>query len=209
MKQVLTLLMVWLSIIPSVAQDMKTVFVQMPDSILPLLTKVNREDCVDFLANNMKAVVTNRLDRHSEMKVLTDNYFQMQLTDVSVLEMKLLPLNDSVKIICEVKTVSAPVCDSQIRFYDTKWNRLQTSDYFRVPAEDAFYSVSDSLGSVPAEIRKKADMFMVKFALNPDQEIITMEYMTPYYLNEEDREKLSPYLSKDSVVYKWENGSFK
>lgn len=30
------------------AQDMKTLFIAMPDSVAPLLTKVNREDCVDF-----------------------------------------------------------------------------------------------------------------------------------------------------------------
>ena len=29
-------------------------FIAMPDSVAPLLTKVNREDCVDFLASNMK-----------------------------------------------------------------------------------------------------------------------------------------------------------
>jgi hypothetical protein len=33
------------------AQDMKTLFIAMPDSVAPLLTKVNREDCVDFLAS--------------------------------------------------------------------------------------------------------------------------------------------------------------
>lgn len=32
-------------------------FIAMPDSVAPLLTKVNREDCVDFLASNMKAEV--------------------------------------------------------------------------------------------------------------------------------------------------------
>ena len=31
------------------AQEAKTLFVNMPDSLSPLLTKVNREDCIDFL----------------------------------------------------------------------------------------------------------------------------------------------------------------
>ena len=41
------------------AQDMKTLFIAMPDSVAPLLTKVNREDCVDFLASNMVICVVN------------------------------------------------------------------------------------------------------------------------------------------------------
>ena len=39
------------------AQDMKSLFIAMPDSLAPLLTKVNKEDFGDFLASNMKAEV--------------------------------------------------------------------------------------------------------------------------------------------------------
>lgn len=34
---------------PLRAQEAKTLFVNMPDSLLPLLTSVNRADCIDFL----------------------------------------------------------------------------------------------------------------------------------------------------------------
>ena len=91
------------------AQNMKSVFVAMPDSVTPLLTKVNREDCIDFLDSNMKAVVKNRFGNVAEMKVLTDDYVLMQTSEVGTLEMKLLPLADSTKVICMVKTVNVPV----------------------------------------------------------------------------------------------------
>lgn len=90
------------------AQDMKTLFIAMPDSVAPLLTKVNREDCVDFLASNMKAEVKNRFGKVSELKRLTDDYLFLQTTGSSSMEMKLLPLNDSVKVICVVNTVCGP-----------------------------------------------------------------------------------------------------
>lgn len=103
------------------AQDMKTLFIAMPDSVAPLLTKVNREDCVDFLASNMKAEVKNRFGKVSELKRLTDDYLFLQTTGSSSMEMKLLPLNDSVKVICVVNTVCGPACDSEVRFYNTDW----------------------------------------------------------------------------------------
>ena len=78
------------------AQDMKTLFIAMPDSIAPLLTKVNREDCVDFLASNMKAEVKNRFGKVSELKKLTDDYLFLQTTGSSCMELKLLPLYDFV-----------------------------------------------------------------------------------------------------------------
>ena len=70
------------------AQDMRSVFISMPDSVAPLLTKVNREDCVDFLDSNMKAVVRNRFDKESELKTLTKDYLLMQMTASSTMEMK-------------------------------------------------------------------------------------------------------------------------
>ena len=44
------------------AQEMRDIFVEMPDSIIPLLTQSNRADCVDFLDAKMRARVTNKFD---------------------------------------------------------------------------------------------------------------------------------------------------
>ena len=119
-----------------VAQDMKTVFVAMPDSVTPLLTKVNREDCIDFLDSNMKAVVKNRFGNVAEMKVLTDDYVLMQTSEVGTLEMKLLPLADSTKVICMVKTVNVPVADSSVRFYTSDWSQqLDVKEFLQFPSK--------------------------------------------------------------------------
>lgn len=120
------------------AQDMKTLFIAMPDSVAPLLTKVNREDCVDFTASNMKAEVKNRFGKVSELKRLTDDYLFLQTTGSSSMEMKLLPLNDSVKVICVVNTVCGPACDSEVRFYNTDWQQLAKEDFIQLPSVGAF-----------------------------------------------------------------------
>ena len=52
------------------AQEAKTFFKNMPDSLSPLLTAVNRADCIDFLESKMKAEVTNRFGGKSEMTEL-------------------------------------------------------------------------------------------------------------------------------------------
>ena len=62
------------------AQEAKTLFVNMPDSLSPLLTKVNREDCIDFLESKMKAQVENRFGKKSEMTDLSKDYIRMQMS---------------------------------------------------------------------------------------------------------------------------------
>ena len=193
-----------------VAQDMRTVFVAMPDSVTPLLTKVNREDCIDFLDSNMKAVVKNRFGNVAEMKVLTDDYVLMQTSEVGTLEMKLLPLADSTKVICMVKTVNVPVADSSVRFYTSDWSQqLDVKEFLQLPSMDAFFLPNDSLKDEAILTRKKADMHLMKAQLSKEDTSLTFTYTTPDYLNEEDREKLLPHLRKEPIVLRWSEGKFR
>ena len=66
--------------VSSQAQEAKTLFINVPDSLCPLLTKVNREDCIDFLSSKMKAQVENRFGQKSEMTDLSKDYIRMQIS---------------------------------------------------------------------------------------------------------------------------------
>lgn len=209
MKRTLFIIGMLIGVLSLHAQDMKTLFIAMPDSVAPLLTKVNREDCVDFLASNMKAEVKNRFGKISELKKLTDDYLFLQTTGSSSMEMKLLPLNDSVKVICVVNTVCGPACDSEVHFYNTQWQQLAKSDFIQLPSVDAFYLPVDTLTDEGyAVIREKADMELVKATLSEDQPIISFTYTTPDYLAKSEREKLVAYIKKEPIIYEWKEGRY-
>lgn len=189
------------------AQELRSLLVAMPDSVLPLLTKTNRMDCVDFLDSNMKAEVKNRFNNTSELKVLTKDYLELQLTSQSSVEMKLLPMNDSVKVVCMVHTVCGPVCDSEITFYDTQWKQLPSKNFITLPEVDRFYYLNTNEESY-ATVRKAADMYLMKANLSAKASTLTFIYTTPEYLSKEDREKLELYLRKEPIVYQWVEGKF-
>ena len=190
------------------AQDMRALLVAMPDSILLLLTKNNRMDCVDFVDSKMKAEVKNRLGEVSELKVLTKDYLLLQMTSQSTVEMKLLSVNDSAKVVCVVRTVCAPVCDSAVEFYDISWKRLKTADYIACPPVDSFFR-NPAQTDLPYQLlREKADVDLIKASLSVERAVIRFEYTTPDYLSEDDREKIRPYLRKDPLVYSWTDGKF-
>ncbi|MBO4664067.1 MAG: DUF3256 family protein [Bacteroidaceae bacterium] len=133
MKNNILALFVGVLLIPSTssAQDLKTIIRQMPDSILPTLSKNNVLDFVDYKDSNMKAVVTNNLGGKSEMTELTDSYAFIRTSANSDVQIKLLPLADS-QIISLIRSVSCDTIktDSQIEFYTTDWKLLNASDYF-------------------------------------------------------------------------------
>ena len=120
MKKSLFFLIFLLSLQGVSAQRMRDVFASMPDSVLEVMTKNNRLDCIDFIENNMEARVRNRFDGFSELKTLTKDYLNLNLTSSCLVEMKLLPVADSISYICVVKTYSD-------LFVKVRWLYIQTN----------------------------------------------------------------------------------
>lgn len=196
MRKILIIAGILLCCLNMQAQDMKSLFVALPDSLSPLLTEVNRADFGDFLASNMKAQVKNRFGNTSEMLKLTDDYLLLKVSAVSTAEMKLLPLNDSVKVICVVQTYQGPVSDSRVSFYDTSWKSLPAENFLTLPAEDAFYKtpVTETQTDSLKNLRTRADMFLLKAVLSEKDTSLSFIYTTPDYLDEETSKEIKPYL---------------
>ncbi len=192
------------------AQQAKSYFINMPDSMSPLLTSVNRADCIDFLESKMKAEVTNRFGGKSEMTELTPDYIHMQMTPQSTWQMKLLAVNDSTKIICTVSTVGAPACDSDVHFYTTDWKELPTGAYLPIlPVMDDF--IMDAPDTVDLydyqDARRQADMLLMKADLSAKDITLTFTFTTPDYIEKTTAEKLKPFLRRP-VIYVWKEGKF-
>ena len=192
------------------AQDLRTCFEQMPDSLSLLLTKVNREDFGDFLESHMKAEVKNRFGKMSEMQKLTPDYLCLKLSASSQVEMKLLPLNDSVKVICVAHTYLGPVADSKVSFYTTGWEELAADRFLQLPTEGVFYKplASPADEETLRNLRVKADMFLCKAQLAEADATLSLSYTTPEYLDESTVKQLKPYLRSTPIIYRWKDGCF-
>lgn len=192
------------------AQEAKTCFKNMPDSICPLLSAVNRADFIDFLESKMKAEVTNSFGGKSEMTELSPDYIRVQMTPQSTWQMKLLPVNDSTKVICTVSTVCAPACDSHINFYTTDWKELPAASYLpALPAMDDFIiQAPDTVDIYEYQAaRRQADMLLVKTDLSAKDTALTFTFTTPDYMEKEAAEKLKPFIRRP-IAYTWNQGRF-
>lgn len=190
------------------AQEAKTLFINMPDSLSPLLTKVNREDCIDFLGSNMKAQVDNRFGKKSEMTELGKDYIRMQMSPQTTWQMKMLALNDSTNVICTVSTACAPACDSSLSFYTTDWKPLAASEFITLPVMNDFLNTPDSTAIYEFdEARRSADILLMKANFNKENNELTISLTTPEYMSKETAEKLKPFLRRP-IVYHWKEGAF-
>lgn len=140
MKKALFVISFVFSLFTSAQVQMRDVFASMPDSLLSMMTKNNRLDCIDFIENNMEAKVRDRLDQFVELKKLTSDYLLLETSEASCVEMKLVASSDSTATIYMVRTVKGPAADSFVTCFDQDWNALQC-DITR-PSVDAFFAGS-------------------------------------------------------------------
>lgn len=185
----------------SAAQDMRSLFLNAPDEIFPLLTKSNRADCIDYIDAGMEARVTNRMDGTSHLKKLTGDYFYMQASSSSWYEAKLLPLGGDT-LICMIKGVEAEAADSRLQFYDSGWNRLDAEAFFNEPAIADFFLCADSA----ARHAQLCDIYLVKYSFSQDEGLLNAEYTMPAYMNVDDAAVVAPLLRV--LTYRWDGKCF-
>ena len=103
---------------------MRDIFAQLPDSVLPLTTRNNRLDCIDFIENGMVARVKNLFGDQVVLDSLTEDFMVLRTSEASCVEMKLVPGNRDTLIFVN-RTYHGPVEDSEVRVYDRNWQFLR------------------------------------------------------------------------------------
>lgn len=192
------------------AQQVRESFINMPDSLSALLTKVNREDFIDFLDSNMKAEVNNRLGGKTEMTKLTNDFIEVKMSSESTFQMKVLTASDGSQVICTVSTVCGSACDSHLNFYTTDWQPLATKDYLpELPTLDSFLkTLPEDASYALRDAYRQVDMLLMKAALSPDDGSLTFTFTTPDYMAAEAAKMVETYIIPQ-VVMTWQNGKFK
>ena len=184
------------------AQAMRDVFAAMPDSVLGVMTKNNRLDCIDFIENDMEAKVRNRFDGYSVLKELTLDYLDLQLTSCCEVEMKLLPVTDSLNCICLVRTYAGPVQESTVTFYTQQWEKLPAEECLVWPDYADFWLTNDTMDAAEVgRLQKLQDMRFVKASLQPDDMRLTFT-LQPGEVEKEEAGRMQAVLRP--LTYEWD-----
>ena len=190
------------------AQTMRELFSFMPDSLNPMLTRVNREDFGDFLDSGMKAAVRNRFGQFTEMVKLTDDYLLLAESSASTVEMKLLPVNDSVKVICVVHSYTAPVEDSKVDMLSTGWLPLHVTDFLQAPGVDDFLitPADEAEADTVRRVSQALDLPLMKVRLSETESTLSVWLTAHEYLDTAAAEIAGRYVRTEPIVYEWREG---
>lgn len=210
MKRYIYIILLVIIALGATAQDMKTVFINMPDPYIPQLESAWRKDLIDLFVSGKEARLQNTMNGYSRLLNLTNDYLSLEVTERSSVEMKLLPLVNNTHIVCMITTVSAPVADSRVAFYTTEWQPLEATDLFTPVSADWFIKEdADKTLDAYKDVVARLDIDLIRYQLSPDTQTLTATYTTPLYLSSKEREKVLPYLKDSPKVYTWEKFHFK
>ena len=102
------------------AQQMREVWLSMPDSLVGYLNKSKRIEAMDYRDMGLKLDVRNLLNGSTLVDTLTADFISVSLNKSARLQMKLLP-READTLLCVVKTIWGPSADSSIGFYTLQW----------------------------------------------------------------------------------------
>ena len=206
-KRVLTILAVGIMTAGSVgAEDLRTLFVNMPDSILPTLTKSERMDFLDYMDSGMKARVRNKLGGESVMTALSDNSLTVMTSQSGRMEMVLFPRRNGTNLICIIRTVSARYDDSRLAFYDTDWTPVDANSLIELPQFDD-YLTKAALKNDSLDVLRKMSLLRLQSA-KAIGNTLEFRYTSLDYIGE-DADRYKSWFKADPIIYIWNGKRFK
>ncbi len=181
------------------AQTMSSLFISMPQHLTVYLDGGIKHDLVALWNDNRKATITNLMNGHSTLKVLSKDHFFLQSTESSSLEGKLLTVNDTTQVICLISTVYTPVPDSRITFYTKKWQKLKNTDYFIPPVWNDFL-----IKKTDVEYK---DAYFLQYTFVQNTSTLSVRLASLDYMIE--HKAIDSLCVKKEIFYTWEEGKLK
>lgn len=180
----------------------RTAFEDLPSQYLELLPRSTRLDMLDYFEADSVYRATNVLQGKSWIEQLTPTYIRVRITDVSTLQLKVLP--GKRQIVAMSYTISGPASDSELRFFDSRMQPLPTDKVMRLPRLADFIDRQrlKQAGISQSELQQMIPFPAVVYTLSPDSDTLTATLRIDDLMGQESAARLSPAL-KQHLIYRW------
>ncbi len=190
------------------SQNLRSIFESMPDRMLLPMDSMQRLDIIDFYQAKKTAQVVNGLNDTCRLRYYSENYMELKIGNASFV-LALLPMINDSKVLCIIKTVCAPVCDSRLEFYTTEWKPLDSRIFLHPVGREWFLKENmDREDEYFKSFEAGLDMDLMEYHLDKDNLTLTQRYNTPLYLSLDYKEKAKKYIKPEPKTYHWTQVKF-
>lgn len=187
----------------------RSVFEKINTQALELLTPTMRLDMLDYWDADSVYKVSNVMEGLSWLEEVTDSYLKVHITDVSALEIKILPVKKG-KIAMTVYTVGSDMqsSDSQLDFYDQNLQILNSKDYFDIPDLKDFVEIPKGSLTSMKEIREMIPFPTIAYEASSENNDLKAFLTVKDYINQDDWNILKLFL-KPYITFEWKKDKYR
>lgn len=184
-------------------------FADMPISVLDILDRSTRLDMLDYADADSVLDARNLLEGTSRLTQLTPDYARVELTDVSSLQIKVLPYGKNDRIVMALTTVGSPsqAADTGIDFFDSSMRPLDASKLFREPKLADFFDIPRGSATTMREIEGMIPFPTYEITATPGSDDVTLTLTAGPNMDVDDYNIMKLFL-RPGVVWRWTGKRF-
>jgi hypothetical protein len=186
------------------AQKMGELFKTMPQYVLPGFSEADK---IMLLVDTALTSIPYPLGNIERINY-TDDFLKIKTSSRGTLQIKLLPLINNTKIVCVVKTVCGQACDSQIQFYSTEWNPIESEPLLPHLSAEMFFDRSQKNNIDFEKALRLIDMEPIKAEFKGGSDDLTLILDYESYVSAENVELIKSFIKQDSITLRWNKTSF-
>lgn len=180
------------------AQSLREVWIEMPDSILPYLSKSQRTELADYIEMKAEPSVLSTFGDSVRIERMTNNYLLLRANEATRLEIKLLDNNT----LALVQTWMAPAAESKLRLFNLQWQPKEAVVAYKVNIVKP-----DSMSDEDfADLKTLMSPRLKEYRLSADNNSLSVSWNYPL-LSKKDVKRVTELLK--SQVLNWTGKDFR
>ena len=180
------------------AQSLREVWIEMPDSILPYLSKSQRTELADYVEMKAEPAVLSTFGDSVRIERMTNNYLLLKANEATRLEIKLLDNNT----LALVQTWMAPAAESKLRLFNLQWQPKEAVVAYKVNIVKP-----DSMSDEDfADLKTLMSPRLKEYRLSADNNSLSVSWNYPL-LSKKDVKRVTELLK--SQVLNWTGKDFR
>ena len=164
----------------------REMWIEMPDSLCPLLTRNLRSEITEYIDLDAEPVLLNRMKTETRIDTTTADYISVKITKVSRIEIKLLRKSDAETVVCMAYTYNAPEEDTELSFWTTNWEPLDSRRFVDTNGVDCFQKPDSMTVERFEELKKYMRPRLLAIHLSPYSDELIVNPSIPL-VSKEDR----------------------
>lgn len=198
MKKILIIICFLTCWLGASAQSLREVWIEMPDSILPYLSKSQRTELADYVEMKAEPAVLSTFGDSVRIERMTNNYLLLKANEATRLEIKLLDNNT----LALVQTWMAPAAESKLSLFNLQWQPKEAVVDYKVNIVKP-----DSMSDEDfADLKTLMSPRLKEYRLSADNNSLSVSWNYPL-LSKKDVKRVTEILK--SQVLNWTGKDFR